>query len=155
MIPSITMVLHEFVLNREYLDFYQSEANLIRSLNIYYCSNVLGKNKYIAIRKANEKRNIPNVVSYVKLAKIRQIDIGEVIPIEGTLDGQIPDEEMGVGFYRNLQIYLPRLAEFYMRVNHKRFDKLIEFDCRKIETSFFYFCFRLVAMKLHLQEQDF
>ena len=83
--PAITKVLHEFVLNRECLDFYQSEADLIRSLSIYYCSNVLGKNKYIAIRKANEKRNIPSVVSYVKVAKqIRQVDIGEVIPIEGT-----------------------------------------------------------------------
>ena len=94
------------------------------------------------------------MVSYVKLAKeIRQIDI-EVIPIEGTLDGEIPDEEIGVGFYRNLQTYLPRLAEFYMRVNHKRLDKLIEFDCGKIE-YLIYFCFRLVAMKLHLQEQHF
>ena len=83
------------------------------------------------------------MVSYGKLAKqIRQIDIGEVIPVEGTLDGEIPDEEMGVGFSRNLQTYLPRLAEFYMRVNHKRLDKLIEFDCGKIETSsFFIFVF--------------
>ena len=42
--PAITKILHEFILNRECLDFHQSEANLIRSLNVYYCSNVLGKN---------------------------------------------------------------------------------------------------------------
>ena len=35
--PAITKVLHEFVLNRECLDFYQSEADIIRALNIYYC----------------------------------------------------------------------------------------------------------------------
>ena len=38
--PTITKVLHEFVLNGECLDLFQSEANLIRSLDIYYCSNV-------------------------------------------------------------------------------------------------------------------
>ena len=43
-----------------------------------------------------------------------------------------------VGFYRNLQSYLPRLAEFYMRVNHKRNDKLIEFNCEKIDSSFLF-----------------
>ena len=101
--PSITKVLHESVLTTECLDFYKSQANLLRSLNIYYCSNVLGKNKYIAVRRANEKRNTPNVVPYVKLAKkIRQIDIGELIPIEGTLDDALLDEERGNGYYRNL-----------------------------------------------------
>ena len=40
-------------------------------------------------------------------------------------------------------IPLPRLAEFYKRVNHKRFDKLIEFDCGNIETSSFLFLFSI------------
>ena len=40
-------------------------------------------------------------------------------------------------------ILLPRLAEFYMRVNHQCFDKLIEFDCGKIETSSFLFLFSI------------
>ena len=54
--------------------------------------------------KENEKRIIPYVAP--KLAnKIRHIDIGELIPIEGTLDSEILDEERGVGFYRNLQLF--------------------------------------------------
>ena len=52
--PAITKILHESVLSRECLDFFKSDANLLRSLNIY-CSNVLGKNMYIAVRKANEE----------------------------------------------------------------------------------------------------
>ena len=137
--PALSKVLHEFVLSRHCLEFYASETNLLRSLNIYYCSNVLGKKKYISVRKANVNKNIPNLVPYLKLAKkIRLVDIGELIPIEGTLDGGIQDEERGVGFYRNLQSYLPRLAEFYMRVNHKRNDKLIEFNCEKIDSSFLF-----------------
>ena len=142
--PAITKVISESVLSRECLDFFKSDANLLRSLNIYYCSNVLGKNKYIAVRKANEKRNIPNVVPYIKLAKkIREINIGELIPIEGTLDSNLLDEERGVGFYRNLQSYLPRLAEFYIHVNHKRHDKLMEFHCGKLEASSFLFLFSI------------
>ena len=43
--PALSKVLHEFVLSRHCLEFYTSETNLLRSLNIYYCSNVLGKNK--------------------------------------------------------------------------------------------------------------
>ena len=138
--PALSKVLHEFVLSRHCLEFYTSETNLLRSLNIYYCSNVLGKNKYISVRKANVNKNIPNLVPYLKLAKkIRLVDIEELIPIEGTLDGGIQDEERG--FYRNSQTYLPRLAGFYIRVNHKRNDKLIEFNCEKINSSSFLFLF--------------
>ena len=76
--------------------FFTSDANLLRSLNIYYCSNVLGKNKYIAVRKANEEE-YSQFVPYIKLAKkIREINIGELIPIEGTLDSNLLDEEREV-----------------------------------------------------------
>ena len=49
----------------------------------------------------------------------------------------------GVGVSRNLQTNLRRLAEFYMHVNHKHIDKLIEFDCGKIETSPLLFLFSI------------
>ena len=141
---AVTKVITETVLTTHSKEFFISEDNLLRSLNIYYCSNVLGKNKYISVRKANEKKNIPNVVPYLKLAKkIREVKIGELIPIEGTLDSGVPDDERGVGFYRNLKSYLPRLAEFYLRVNVNRHDKLIEFNCDKIDSSSTMFLFSI------------
>ena len=108
--PALSKVLHEFVLSRHCLEFYTSETNLLRSLNIYYCSNVLGKKKYIYVCKANVNKNIPNLVPYLKLAKkIRLVDIGELIPIEGTLDGGIQDEEREVlGF---IGIYNPTFLD--------------------------------------------
>lgn len=98
---------------------------------------MLGKNKYISVRRANLRKGIPNLVPYANLAKrIREIDIGELIPIDGTLDYEdIDEDEKGFGYYRNLCTYLPRLAEFYLRVNKDRLDKLIEFGCGQMESS--------------------
>ena len=35
-------------------DYYFSKENKLRSLNSYYCHNVLGIKKYLSIRKANK-----------------------------------------------------------------------------------------------------
>lgn len=48
-------------------EFVKSNENLLRSLNTYYSHNVMGKAKYISIRKANritkkQKSEIPNYV---------------------------------------------------------------------------------------------
>ena len=43
----VTTLIKETVLRRHTRRFYESEENNLRSLNVYYCSNVLGKNKYI------------------------------------------------------------------------------------------------------------
>ena len=111
------------------ITFYKSEENKLRSLSVYYCSHVLGKNKYKSVRKANKTRkNIPNFIPYDDLSKkIRSIDIGEIIPFEGNLDKNLDDEEIGKGYYRNLQTYLPRLAKFYLCRNERRTDKLRNF----------------------------
>ena len=126
---SVTTVVRNSVVSEHCKNYYKSEVNLLRSLNIYYSSSVLGKLKYISVRRANQAHNIPNVVPYVKLAKkIRAIDIGEIIPIEGTLDHGVHEDEKGVGVYRNLKTYLPRLAQFYLHVNVERHDKLLNFE---------------------------
>ena len=44
--PQLTKVLTENVLRTHTRNFYVSEENALRSLNVYYCSNVLGKNKH-------------------------------------------------------------------------------------------------------------
>ena len=95
--PAVTKVLKESVLTEHCNQYYCSTDNLLRSLNIYYCTNVLGKNKYMEVKKANKRKGIPNIVPYEKLSKhIRAIDIGDLIPIEGTLDIDVDDDDKGI-----------------------------------------------------------
>ena len=35
-------------------DYYHSDENILRSLSTYYSHNVMGKTKYISVRKANK-----------------------------------------------------------------------------------------------------
>lgn len=42
--------------------YYESEENKLRSLNVYYSQDVLGKRKCLHIRKANKVKNIPNFI---------------------------------------------------------------------------------------------
>jgi len=114
--------------------FSLSNENLLRSLNVYYSHNVMGKNKYINIRKANgnasfQGNQIPNYVPYSVLSnKINQIDIGTTLPLTLHLsDGQVD------GMYRPLADYALRLVKFYLRVNNTRKDKLKQFHFLKRE----------------------
>ena len=85
--PAVTKIIEKSVTTKTCTEYYRSEENILRSLNVYYRSNVLGKQKYMLIRSANKKKGIPNFVPYAKLSKrIREIDIGELFPIEGNLD---------------------------------------------------------------------
>ena len=43
------------VLNRWSKNYYLSRENKLRSLNSYYFHNVLGKRKYLSLRKANKQ----------------------------------------------------------------------------------------------------
>ena len=64
---------------------------------------MLGKNKYISIKKDNKRKGIPNFVPYEKLSKhIREIDIGDLIPIEGTL-----------GIVSKISLIIKRLEDDY------------------------------------------
>ena len=91
--------------------FYVSKENELRSLNTYYSCDVMGKRKYISIRKSNRHKKLPNFIPYVKLAKnIKNIDIGEIHPIAGNLDKDVDVEEKGQGFYRDVRTYIPRLV---------------------------------------------
>ena len=62
--------------------FNKSEENKLRLLNTYYSHNVLGKRKYLNLRKANKQvkfqgHSVPNSISYKELAHvINTIDIG-------------------------------------------------------------------------------
>ena len=55
--------------------FNKSEENKLRSSNTYYCHNVLGKRKYLNLRKVNKQakfqgHSVPNSISYKELAQV-------------------------------------------------------------------------------------
>ena len=61
--------IHDSLHKKWLLDIEQSKDNIIRSVNLYYSHDVMGKRKYVAIRKetANAKhkgRRLPNFVTY-------------------------------------------------------------------------------------------
>ena len=142
--PAIRNAVTSNVLIKHCNQFYRSEENALRSLNIYYCSNVLGKNKYISVRKANARKNIPNLIPYATLSKnIRDVDIGNIIPIQGQLDHDLDEDQKGVGMYRDIKDYLSRLAKFYLTVNEERYDKLLVFNDGKIDNSSVLFLFTI------------
>ena len=91
--------------------------------------NVMGKRKYLSLRKACKNPKIPNYVSYKVLSqKIRDIDIGTVSDINEVLSYGLDENELGEGLFRNLAEYSLRLAKFYIKANEKRIDKLKMFE---------------------------
>ena len=111
-------------------DYYQSEDNILRSMNTYYCHNVMGKSKYLNIRKANKNATFRNqqVVNYIPYknlsARIANVDIGTIHDINTLVTEDIEKVE---GMYRPCDQYALRLARFYLHVNETRTDKLKSF----------------------------
>ena len=131
---AITQKLRHNFVNTWHNHFYISHENKLRSLNVYYSHNVMGKQKYRSIRKANrnsifQKHKMGNYVPYSDLAKyIAGLDIGEIKHLCPNLVGFQEVQDTPVGIYRELRDYIPRLAEFYIKVNHHRSDKLLTFN---------------------------
>ena len=125
-------------------EYYSSKENTLRSLNTFYSHNVLGKRKYLSIRKANQracykKQSVPNYVPYNKLAMhINQVDIDTLLPISDLVE--VNNNETFTGAYRNPAQYILRLAKFYLFVNKNRHDKLKVFPYfkKKNEDSFLF-----------------
>ena len=113
----------------------------LRSLNTYYSHNVLGKRKYLSLRKINKQEkfqghSVPNCVSYNELAQvINAIDIGTM----ENLSDLCSDYKNTHAVCREPVEFILRLAEFYVIVNEERLDKLKSFEhfpCK--EASSFY-----------------
>ena len=96
-------------------NFYESNENRIRSLNVYYSHNVVGKQKYKAIRKANRNslfqcQRVENYIPYSDLAKyINRLDIGVLFPLCPDLVSvdEIQDKP-AVGMFRDVCVYTYR-----------------------------------------------
>ena len=82
--PSLVKELNSTIMNKWSKDKYNSDENKLRSLNVYYSHKVMGKRKYINLRKANKasssrKSRIPNYIPYNELSTlVNSIDIGTV-----------------------------------------------------------------------------
>ena len=120
--------------------FYNSQQN--KTLNTYYSHYVLGKRKYLNLRKANKQakfdgNSVPNFLPYTELAlEINKIDIGKL----KNLSRHSSDYEKVPGPYRDPIAFILRVAKFYLHVNEKRTDKLKSFEsfsC-KIRGSFLF-----------------
>ena len=109
-------------------NYYPSHENLLRSLNVYYAQDVMGKAKYRATRKANQSDSVPNFVPYSSLSKyIRELDIGELYDVQDKYGEGVVNEDLADGVCRSLSKYAIRLAQFYICVNRNRVDKLLTF----------------------------
>ena len=81
---SLSSEISKLVLKSFSHDYYHSDKNILRSLSTYYSHNVMGKTKYISVRKANKDVKykgvkMANYVPYKKLSEaIRDVNIGNV-----------------------------------------------------------------------------
>ena len=114
-------------------EYEKSEENMKRSLSIFYSNHVMGKAKYIDVRKANSNSDSkmlpPNLIPYKQLAShINSIDIGSIYEFHPSLTYNLAEDEIKHGNYRSCDEYILRLAKFYLKVNETRKDKLKQFD---------------------------
>ena len=144
---AITRKLSPNFINSWHNNFYRSNENKIRSLNVYYSHNVMGKQKYKAIRKANRNslfqcQRVSNYIPYSDLAKyINSLDIGVLFPLcPDLVSVDEMQDEPAVGMFRNVCAHMQRLAKFYLTVNQYRDDKLLTFDNfhKKDKSSFLF-----------------
>ena len=109
------------------VDYFRSQENLLRSVNLYYSHNVIGKRKYMNIKPAKIPGipGIPGLAPYKDVSKkTRLVDIGTLFSINPEFTQDLDEEKYGDGMYRCLITFLPRLAPFYLNVNNLRVDKL-------------------------------
>ena len=121
--------------NKEWCTKYEkSRQNVFRSLSVYYSHDVMGKRKYLNVRKANktvqfQNVKLPNYISYTDLAReINSIDIGTIFDLKPSLTEGIEDKDIADGSYRLCYEFVLRLAKFYISVNSNRTDKLKSFQ---------------------------
>ena len=107
---TITRKLSQNFINSWHNNFYKSNENRVRSLNVYYSHNVMGKQKYKAIRKANmnslfQHQRVSNYIPYSELSKyINSLDIGIILPVCPVSVDEIQHKPVGM-FSRSVHIH--------------------------------------------------
>ena len=143
---AVTQNFNKCFINTWQNNFYKSNENRLRSLSVYYSHNVMGKNKYRAVRKSNQNslfqnKRLANYFPYKELAKfISSLDIGTLLPFSPHLIETHEVKNIPAGLYRDVKSYIQRLAIFYLKVNKYRADKLLTFgNFSKKDSSSFLF----------------
>ena len=125
------------IVKRRVQEYEKSEQNQLRSMRVLYEGGMVSKRKYTNIRNSgdvmkqspdqsgkNKKSQfmqsceIPKILPYKTLISyIRNIDLGEVLPLE-ILAEKLSTESVP-GVYRPLKPFLLRLADMYLTLHEK------------------------------------
>ena len=54
---SVVKTLKNSIIKSDFENYLYSEENISRSLSVFYSHNVMGKEKYLSLRKANKNAN--------------------------------------------------------------------------------------------------
>ena len=128
---SLVKELNSSILNKWSKDKYNSDENKLRSLNVYYSHDVMGKRTYINLQKANKASSsrtsrIPNYIPYNKLSTlVNSINIGTLKDVNDPSPEN--SDAKFEGCYRETVEYVLRLAKFYLSIDKHRKDKLLYF----------------------------
>jgi hypothetical protein len=134
------------VVNEKVKAFENSKTKFVRSVNVLYRNGLVSKEKYISIRSSlsmNNKENsnskshtefmsncnVSRILPYKELMyKIKGIDIGNLYDLNEQFCTGLGNDDHVEGKYRDLTELLLRLAQFYLKVNKHRLDKLIWYN---------------------------
>ena len=111
-----------------------SDENILRSLSVYYSMGVMGKRKYMKVRHSFSFKKIlskgkkfsclkvancrvPALLPYYKLVQfLDSVNIGTLHSVREELCFDLNDADKVNGYFRNLKEFMPRLAEFYLKL---------------------------------------
>ena len=80
------------------VDYFRSQENLLCSVNVYYSHNVIGKRKYMNIKRTTKAPGIPGLAPYKDVTtKIPSVDIGILFSTNPEFTRDLGGEECGDG----------------------------------------------------------
>jgi len=136
--PSLVKEIEKEILLKWKNEYNKSNENMLRSLNIYYSHNVMGKAKYRAIRKANKNSQMPNFVPYAELATfINKIDIGTIYDVQKHYGSESNDEPID-GYVDHYHSMLYVLSNFICVLMNIEKTNYYIFKGQKIQTLYFF-----------------
>ena len=126
-------------------EYEKSEENFIRSLSLLYAGGIISEFKYRQTRSSLVMKNtgkhtkkgfmsrericygwgipIPKPLPYsILMAKIQQLDMGDVISVRETLCHDVPVDQQVDGVYGNVENLLLMLWKFYFETDEYRKD---------------------------------
>ena len=112
---------------------------MMKILSVHYSGGIIGKVTYQQSRSASSMRHtggisqrnkyipIPRPLSYSTLMhKNKAIDVGEIFSVRDTLCSPLPNDQKVDGVYRDLEVMLISLNQFYF--DTERFRKNDQLD---------------------------